>query len=76
MTIGIEITGGIMKPMVIRNTTIPTKKQETFVTIADNQRRVCIKVYEGERGLTKDCNLLGKFYLEGIKPAPRGVPKI
>ena len=76
LTLSIETLGGVATPMIQRNTTIPTKKTETFSTAADNQPSVEVHVMQGERPLARDNRTLGKFHLTGIPPAPRGVPQI
>jgi molecular chaperone DnaK len=76
LTLGVKVEGGLMVPLIRRNTTIPTRKSEVFSTASDNQTAVTIEVFQGERQMADDNRLLGRFNLEGIPPAPRGVPQI
>ncbi|MCU0876281.1 MAG: molecular chaperone DnaK [Pirellulaceae bacterium] len=76
LTLGIETEGGVMTPLVEKNTTVPTEKKQVFSTAADSQTAVTVRVFQGERKMATDNRLLGEFNLEGIPPAPRGVPKI
>ena len=76
LSLGIETLGGVMTTLITRNTTIPTRKSETFSTAADSQTSVEVHVLQGERQMARDNRTLGKFHLDGIPPAPRGVPQV
>ena len=76
LSLGIETLGGVFTRLIDKNTTIPTKKSQVFSTAEDNQSAVTIRVFQGEREMANDNKLLGQFNLEGISPAPRGIPQI
>src|SRR5262249_56529564 len=76
LTLGMETLGGVMTKLIERNTTIPTSKKQVFSTADDNQTAVTVRVFQGEREMAADNRLLGQFNLEGIPPAPRGMPQI